>query len=40
VAALALGGPGVSWGIVFPVRQYTKSSLWLLPLVGGLGGLD
>ncbi len=29
----------MSWGIVFRVRQYVKSSLWLAPLVGGLLGL-
>ncbi|MFO7533958.1 MAG: hypothetical protein R6W93_15995, partial [Candidatus Limnocylindrales bacterium] len=29
----------MSWGIAFRVRQYIKSSLWLVPLVGGLIGL-
>jgi uncharacterized membrane protein len=29
----------MSWGISFRVRQYVKSSLWLAPLVAGLGGL-
>lgn len=28
----------MSWGIVFRVRQYVKSSLWLAPLAGGLVG--
>jgi len=29
----------MSWGIGFRIRQYVKSSLWLAPLVAGLGGL-
>jgi len=29
----------MSWEIGFRVRQYVKSSLWLLPLIAGLGGL-
>jgi uncharacterized membrane protein len=29
----------VSWGIAFRLRQYLKSSLWLVPLMGGLIGL-
>jgi uncharacterized membrane protein len=29
----------MSWGIAFRVRQYVKGSLWLAPLVAGLGGL-
>ena len=27
----------MSWGLRFRVRQYVKSSLWLMPLVGGPG---
>ena len=33
------GGAVVTWGIVFRLRQYIKSSLWLAPLAGGLLGL-
>jgi uncharacterized membrane protein len=29
----------MSWEIGFRARQYVKSSLWLLPLIAGLGGL-
>jgi len=29
----------VSWGFSFRVRQYLKSSLWLVPVLGGLVGL-
>ena len=29
----------MTWGIVFRLRQYIKSSLWLAPLAGGLIGL-
>jgi uncharacterized membrane protein len=29
----------MSWGVGFRIRQYVKSSLWLAPLVAGLGGL-
>jgi uncharacterized membrane protein len=29
----------VSWVITFRVRQYVRSSLWLVPLMGGLAGL-
>jgi uncharacterized membrane protein len=29
----------VSWGIAFRLRQYLRSSLWLVPLLGGLIGL-
>lgn len=29
----------MSWGIVFRLRQYVKSSLWLIPFMGGLLGL-
>jgi uncharacterized membrane protein len=29
----------VSWGVAFRVRQYVKSSLWLVPFIGGIAGL-
>ena len=29
----------MSWGFRFRIRQYVKSSLWLMPLFAGLGGL-
>jgi uncharacterized membrane protein len=29
----------MTWGIAFRVRQYVKGSLWLAPLVAGVGGL-
>jgi uncharacterized membrane protein len=29
----------MSWGLGFRIRQYVKSSLWLMPLMAGLGGL-
>jgi uncharacterized membrane protein len=29
----------MSWGIAFRARQYVKGSLWIAPLVAGLGGL-
>jgi hypothetical protein len=29
----------MSWGIAFRARQYVKSSLWLVPLLGGMAGL-
>jgi uncharacterized membrane protein len=29
----------MSWGIAFRARQYVKGSLWLVPLVAGVGGL-
>ena len=29
----------MSWGLRFRIRQYVKSSLWLMPLLAGLGGL-
>jgi len=29
----------MSWGSGFRVRQYVKTSLWLAPLIAGLGGL-
>ena len=29
----------MSWGLGFRIRQYAKSSLWLLPLLAGLAGL-
>jgi uncharacterized membrane protein len=29
----------MSWGIGFRIRQYVKNSLWLAPLMAGLGGL-
>ena len=33
------GGAAMSWRARFRVRQYVKSSLWLAPLIAGLGGL-
>jgi uncharacterized membrane protein len=29
----------MSWGSDFRIRQYVKTSLWLAPLIAGLGGL-
>ncbi len=29
----------MSWGVSFRISQYVKSSLWLLPLVGGVAGI-
>ena len=29
----------MNWRFRFRVRQYVKNSLWLVPLVAGLGGL-
>ena len=29
----------MSWGLRFRIRQYVKSSLWLMPLLAGIGGL-
>ena len=29
----------MSWGLGFRIRQYVKGSLWLLPLLAGMGGL-
>ena len=29
----------MSWSVRFRIRQYIKSSLWLMPLIAGLGGL-
>jgi uncharacterized membrane protein len=29
----------MSWGLRFRIRQYVKSSLWLMPLIAGLVGL-
>ena len=29
----------MSWSVRFRIRQYIKNSLWLLPLIAGLGGL-
>jgi len=29
----------LSWSVRFRIRQYIKSSLWLMPLIAGLGGL-